>query len=177
MRLRFRLLFLMISSFWKNPIGILDEFVLNLRVFPNDIDITKISNDRYLALMDLGRMDIAFRLGLMKSMFKNKWGPLTTFNTIRFRYPLIAFQKYQLRTRIVWWDDKTFYYKQVFERKGRVVATGYVYTTFIGPNGSVPPSEVLAELGLSLTKPNEPVIVSKLREIEGLIHETQKDQF
>ena len=50
MRLRFRLLFLMISSFWKKPIGILDEFVLNLRVFPNDIDITKISNDRYLEM-------------------------------------------------------------------------------------------------------------------------------
>jgi chromatin segregation and condensation protein Rec8/ScpA/Scc1 (kleisin family) len=58
-----------LSSFWKKPIGILDEFILTLRVLPNDIDITKISNDRYLALMDLGRMDIAIRLGLMKSMF------------------------------------------------------------------------------------------------------------
>jgi acyl-CoA thioesterase FadM len=106
---------------------------------------------------------------------KNKWGPLTTFNTIRFRYPLKVFQKYQLKTRIVWWDDVTFYYKQVFERKGRVVASGYVYTTFIGPNGAVPPSEVLAELGLSLTKPNESEIVFKLREIESLIHESQKE--
>ena len=175
MRLRLRFLWLILSSFWKEPISLLDESVLNLRVLPNDVDITKISNDRYLALMDLGRADIVIRLGLMKSMFKNKWGPLTTFNTIRFRYPLRAFQKYQLRTRIVWWDDKTFYYKQVFERKGRVVATGYVYTTFIGPNGSVPPSEVLAELGLSITKPSEPEIVARLRELENLIHETQKD--
>ena len=70
MRLRFRLLFLIISSFWKKPKGLLDESVLNIRVLPNDVDITKISNDRYLALMDLGRMDIAFRTGLLKSMFK-----------------------------------------------------------------------------------------------------------
>lgn len=175
MRLRLRFLWLMLSSFWKKPIGLLDESVLNLTVLPNDIDITKISNDRFIALMDLGRMDIAFRSGLLKSMFKNKWVPLATFDTIRFRYPLKAFQRYQLKTRIVWWDDKTGYFKQVFERKGRVVATGYVCATFLGSNGPIPPVEIFAETGQSATRPNEPDIVLKLREIESLIHETQKE--
>ena len=154
---------------------LLDESVLNLRVLPNDIDITKITNDRFIALMDLGRMDIAFRTGLLKSMFKNKWVPLATFDTIRFRYPLKVFQVYQLRTRIVWWDDTTAYFKQVFERKGRVVATGYVCATFLGSNGVIPPDEVMAETGKSFTKPNQPEIVARLREIESLIHETQKE--
>lgn len=175
MRLRLRFLWLILSSFWKKPIGILDESVLNLTVFPNDIDITKITNDRFIALMDLGRMDIVFRTGLLKSMFKNKWVPLATFDTIRFRYPLKVFQKYQLRTRIVWWDDTTAYFKQVFERKGRVVATGYVCATFLGSNGPIPPDEVISETGTSVTKPNEPEIVAKLRDIESLIHETQKE--
>jgi acyl-CoA thioesterase FadM len=165
----------MISSFWKKPMEALDEFVLNLRVLPNDVDITKITNDRFLALMDLGRMDIAFRTGLLKSMYKNKWVPLATFDTIRFRYPLKMFQKYQLRTRVVWWDDTTMYFKQVFERKGRVVASGYVCATFLGSNGTIPPDEIMAEIGQSITKPNEPEIVAKLREIESLIHETQKE--
>ena len=155
--------------------GLLDESVLNLRVLPNDVDITKISNDRYLALMDLGRMDIAFRTGLLKSMFKNKWVPLVTFDTIRFRYPLKAFQKYQLRTRIVWWDDTTGYFKQIFERKGRVVATGYVCATFLDSTGSISPEVIIAEAGQSITKPSEPEIVARLRELENLIHETQKD--
>lgn len=175
MRLRLRFLWLILSSFWKKPMGLLDESVLNLRVLPNDVDITKISNDRYLALMDLGRMDIAFRTGLLKSMFKNKWVPLVTFDTIRFRYPLKAFQKYQLRTRIVWWDDTTGYFKQIFERKGRVVATGYVCATFLGSTGSIPPEVIIAEAGQSITKPSEPEIVARLRELENLIHETQKD--
>ena len=175
MRLRLRLLFLVLSSFWKKPMKVLGESVLNLRVLPNDIDITKITNDRFIAVMDLGRMDIVFRTGLLKSMFKNKWAPLVTFDTIRFRYPLKIFQKYQLRTRIVWWDDTTFYIKQVFERKGRVVATGYVCATFLSSNGTIHPGEVLAETRQSVTKPNEPEIVAKLREIESLIHETQKE--
>lgn len=46
--------------------GVLDESVLNLRVLPNDVDITKITDDRYIALMDLGRMDIIFRTGLIE---------------------------------------------------------------------------------------------------------------
>lgn len=175
MRLRLRLLWLILSSFWKKPMGLLDESVLNLRVLPNDIDISKISNDRFIALMDLGRMDIAFRTGMLKSMFKNKWVPLATFDTIRFRYPLKAFQKYQLRTRIVWWDDTTGYFKQVFERKGRVVATGYVCATFLGSDGPIPPEVIFTEARQSVTKPTEPVIIAKLREIEALIHETQKE--
>jgi len=63
MRLRLRFLWFMLSSFWKKPLGLLEESVLNLRVLPNDVDVTKISNDRYVALMDLGRMDVGFRVG------------------------------------------------------------------------------------------------------------------
>lgn len=66
MRLRLRLLLIFLSSFWKKPMGVLDESVLNLRVLPNDVDITKITDDRYIALMDLGRMDIIFRTGLIE---------------------------------------------------------------------------------------------------------------
>lgn len=175
MILRIRLLLLVLASLWKKPMDLLDESVLNLRVLPNDTDIMKISNDRYVALMDLGRMDVAFRLGLLKSMFKNKWGPLATFDTIRFRYPLKVFQKYQLKTSVVWWDDTTFYFKQIFERKGRVVATGYVSANCLGFKGPIPSSEVLGEIGQSVTKPAQPEIVARLREIENLIHKTQKE--
>ena len=98
-----------------------------------------------------------------------------TFANIRFRYPLKIFQKYQLRTRIVWWDDTTFYFKQVFERKGRVVATGYVCATLLDSSGSISSREILAEIGQSVTKPSEPEIVAEMRKIKNLIHETQKD--
>jgi hypothetical protein len=72
MRLRLRLILLILSSFIRRRRGVLEESFLNLRVLPNDIDVTKITNDRFIALMDLGRMDIAFRIGLPKIMFKRK---------------------------------------------------------------------------------------------------------
>jgi len=43
MRLRLRFLLLVLSSFWRKPMGLLDESILNLRVLPNDIDVSKIS--------------------------------------------------------------------------------------------------------------------------------------
>ena len=155
--------------------GLLDESVLNLRVFPNDVDITKISNDRYIAIMDLGRMDLGFRIGLRKAMVKKKWGPVVTFHTIRFRYPLKAFQKYQLKTRVIWWDDTTFYWEQTFERKGRVIVTGYVSSTLANKNGRIPSKAMMEEAEQDVIKPEEPEVVARLRDIEKLIHETQED--
>ena len=175
MRLRLRLLWLLLSSFWKKPLGFLDESVLNFIVFPNDVDITKISNDRYSALMDLGRIDISFRVGLRKAMTIKRWMPVTTFNTIRFRYPLKIFQKYQLKTRFIGWDETTFYLEQLFERKGRVVATGHISATLFNKNGKIPSNVIIEEAEQSVIKPAEPKVIVKFREIENLIHQTQKD--
>ena len=56
-----------------------------------------------------------------------------------------------------------------------MVATGYACATFLGSKGPIPPSEVMTATGQSATKLNEPEIVAKLRQIESLIHETQKE--
>jgi len=174
MRLRLRFLWLFLSSFWKKPLGLLDESVLSLRVFPNDADITKISNDRYTALMDLGRTDIVLRSSLRKVITINNWMPVVTFNTIRFRYPLVIFQKYQLKTRIIWWDKTTFYWEQVFERKGRVIATGYVCGTLFNREGQILSNAMMEEAEQPVRTSEEPEVIAKLREAEKLIHEIQK---
>lgn len=176
MKLRLRLLLLVLASLWRRPLSLLDESVVTFFVLPNDIDVTKISNDRFIALMDLGRMELAFRVGLLKSMFRNKWLPLAAFDTIRFRHPLSVFQRYQLRTRVVWWDDEFFYFQQIFERKGRTVATGYVRASLLGQDGVVPSSEILDAIGQPVTKPDRPEIVARLKELDDLIHETQREK-
>jgi len=83
MMLRFRFLWLLLASFWKEPLGLLDESVLNLIVFPNDVDITKISNDRYTALMDFRADGPGVSCRLKKGYNYKKWMPVVTFNTIR----------------------------------------------------------------------------------------------
>jgi len=174
MRLRLRLLWLFIASFFKTPTNLLGESILNLMVLPNDVDVTKITNDRYSALMDLGRLDLAFRCGLRGVLFRKGWVPVATFITIRFRYPLKVFQRYQLHTRILWWDDRTFYWEQSFRRNGRVVGTGHVCATVI-KKGIVPTSEVVAAIDPDAIRPEMPEVVAKLMEAEKLIHSSQQE--
>ncbi len=176
MRLRLRLLWLILASLWRAPLRARDESVLPLTVLPTDVDISKISDDRFFALMDLGRMDLAFRIGLLKVMFKRGWVPLATSATIRFRHPLRLFQRYHLKTRAIYWDDDTIYFQQVFERKGRVVATGYVCATLLGLHGRISPKDVLAEIHESPMPPEKPEIVARLEEVNTMIHETQKEK-
>jgi len=175
MRLRLRMLWLILASFFKKAAVLAEETTLVLRVLPNDVDITKITTDRYSALMDLGRFDNAFRAGLLKVMFRKKWIPVATFQTIRFRYPLKIFQKYQLRSKVIWWDATTFYWEHVFERNGRIVATGHVCATLFDKSGIVPTSKIVDIVGPNVAKPDMPQITSKLRDAESLIHKTQKE--
>ena len=175
MRLRLRLLFILIASLWRTKMTFLDESVLNFRVLPNDIDIRQMTNDRFISLMDLGRMDMAFRVGLLKPMIKQKWVPLATFVTVRFRHFLKVFQKYRLHTKIIFWDESTFYFEQQFERHDRIVATGYVCATCLGVKGPIEPEKVIASTGQSVTKPEKSSIVMILQELEKNIHTCQKD--
>ena len=175
MRLRLRLLFILIASLWRHKMSFLDESVLNFRVLPNDIDIRQMTNDRFIALMDLGRMDMAFRVGLFKPMVQQKWVPLATFDTIRFRHFLKVFQKFKLHTKIMFWDEKTFYFEQQFERHDRIVATDYVCANCLGSEGPIGPEKVIASTGQSVNKPLKSDIVLKLQELEKNIHERQKN--
>ena len=143
MRLRLRLLLVIISSLWRKPMGPFDESVLNLRVLPNDVDVTRVTTDRYTALAELGRIDWMLRVGLFRTMLKRRWAPVSRINTIRFRYPLRLFQKYQLRSRVVYWDDTWAYFEHHFQRKGRTIALSYGQGVFRGPQGLVPTGEAL----------------------------------
>jgi acyl-CoA thioesterase FadM len=174
MRLRLRLLLLIIASFLRRRLSLADENVLHLRVLPNDVDLARVSNDRYFALMDLGRFNIVLRAGLLKALFWNRWAPVARVATIRFRYPLKLFQKYQLRSRAIYWDDEWVWIEHVFERNGRTTAIGLTKAMFIGPDGMVPVSKFIAAAGESIVSPSLPKLIAELQSVEEHIRGRQK---
>jgi hypothetical protein len=72
MVLRIRFLFLLFIHLFKKFIGVMDESALDFRVLFNDVDIKRMSSDRYLPIMDLGRINIILQAGLLKKFIKNK---------------------------------------------------------------------------------------------------------
>jgi len=169
-RYTIRLLASVIRALPESPLHHLDESVVTMRVWPADLDtFGHMNNGRYLTLMDLGRNNIAIRSGLAKLWLKRKWSPLLGGATIRYRRPLEPFQRYELRTRILCWDDKWFYLEQRFTRGADVYAVAIVKALLMGPEGKVPPVEIFTSLDPAAESPPMPDVVARWNEAEAAL--------
>jgi len=173
MRLRLRLLLLVIGSFFRRRLSLVDENLLQLLVLPNDVDVTRLSSDRYLPLMDLGRINIVLRAGLLLTLVRNRWIPLARVVTLRFRHPLKLFQSFQLRSRALYWDDEWVWTEHRFERNGRTTAIGLTKVAFIGPEGVVPVSKIIAAAGEALEPRPLLPLIADLQALEEQIRARQ----
>ncbi len=183
MHLYLRVLWVFISSFFKPKIeSILETSVLKFKVLPNDLDFNMhMNNGRYLTIMDLGRFDLVLRAGLIKVMFKQKSVPILGSATIRYRLPLMPFQSYELRTRIVSWDDKWAYLEQRFviasgPKKDAVAAIALVKGSFFDQKHkkTVPTSEVLKLANRHMDAPAMPEHIIEWQRSEDFLREATR---
>ena len=120
MNLWLRLLWLLAATVFRPRLAPpFETSVVSLIVLPNDLDIYgHMNNGRYLTIMDLGRMDLFVRGGLIRSIRGAGWTPVLSAAKVRYRRELRLFQRFRLETRIVYWEATTF----VMEH--RVVVSG-----------------------------------------------------
>lgn len=157
-----RLWLTLATGLGKPRIGLFDESRLAFRVWPNDLDVNlHLTNNRYLRAMDLGRWDYGMRARLWVEMARRRWFPLVGTATLRFRKGLAAFERYELRTRLVAWDEKWCWFEQRFCVGDTACAIGRVKVLFRGPRGNVPTRELFAACGVSDAGP--PVLPEAIR--------------
>ena len=170
MNLILRLLIVYLTAFSRTRLHALDESVLTFRVWLNDLDINgHMNNGRYMTLMDLGGVDLMARGGLLKVLLKHKWRPIVASAMIRYKHELRPFQKYQLRTRLLCWDQKWFFAENRFERGGEIVAIGMAKGLFRGSAENVAPAEVFKALGYHVDSPPVPESVAMWMRSEALL--------
>ena len=170
MNLIFRLLCLLLTTRWRGRLGPLDESVLKLRVWPVDLDVNlHMNNGRYLSVMDLGRVDVILRTGLLLPLLRRRWAPLAGSATLRFRRSLGPFSRYELRSRILGWDDKWFFFDQRFVRDGQLMAHGLAKALLRSRSGNVAPIDVLGAAGLPTESPPLSAAIIAWREAETAI--------
>lgn len=155
--------------------GILEESVVRFRVWPNDLDTNlHMNNGRYLTLMDLGRLDLLLRNGSIRHVLRRHWYPVLAGTLIRFRRPLNLFQKFEIRTRIVTWDEKWVYLEQRILRRGDLILQAYLKGVFVGKRGSVPITKLLALMGIDQPAPAMPAGLAAWMEAEAkMVRETR----
>lgn len=128
--------------------GIFEASRLAFRVLPSDLDLNgHMNNGRYLTFMDLGRLHLTAQAGLLGEMRRRRWMPVLAAAEITYLRSLEPFNRFELVTRLLTWDDKYIYIEQTFERDGELCAHAYVKGLFLQAGGRVPNAEVLAASG------------------------------
>ena len=169
MNLYLRFLILLIKSFAKPKLELLDSSILKFRVLPNDLDLNMhMNNGRYLSIMDLGRTDLLLRIGLGQHLIENKWMPIVGHLHMRYRRPLKAFQYYELLTRIVTWDEKWVYLEQRFISNNKCIAVGLVQGLIRGKKGNIPTYDLLALVGFNNKAPDTTEDIQLLKKFQNI---------
>lgn len=163
MNLYLRMLIVALAAQWRSRLDPFDESVLQMAVLPTDIDYWgHLNAGRCLTLTDLGRLDYFVRTGAFKVAREEKWVLPIGSLSMQFRRPLLLFNPYELRTRMLGWDDKWFYLESRFVRRGKLHARTVVRGLARGAEGNVAPSVLLQRLGLSQPSPELPADVREV---------------
>lgn len=185
MNLLIRMFLVWITSCFKPRITkISDGSELSFRVLPNDLDTNiHMNNGRYLTIMDLGRLDLVLRTGLLRAMTKRKSIPVLSAVKIRYRIPLSPFQKYKLTTRVVCWDDKWVFMEQRFiiekgDKKGATAAIALLKGGFYDRINkvTVPTQDLIDIVGIDQTSPPFPVTILSWQVAEDALRARTSDE-
>ena len=161
-----RLIKATINSMFRPRIEPLDEAVLTMRAWPNDLDLNlHVNSGRYLSFMDIGRVDLLTRMQILREVIKRRWRPIAGGSMITYRKSILPFEKFRVRSRVVCWDEKWFYFEHIIENaKGELSAKANVRGLMRGPNGNVAPRDLMALTGRDVASPPMPASIAKWNE-------------
>ena len=148
-----RLLIIYISAIFRKKIRLNDISNLSFRVWPQETDKKYMNNASYWTITEMGQMDFLFRTGLYKICRQNHWFPLVGSQKMVYKKPLKRFEKFNLRSKINYCDDKWFYIEQTFLKNEQLIAKSLVKVIYRSKGGNVPVSQILKSLGTELNLP------------------------
>lgn len=171
-----RLWKVLLAARFKPRLGPLDESVLHVRVWPNDLDLNRhLNNGRAMTLTDLGRWDFVVRSGLLPKAIKRGWGTAVARANVRFRRPANLFQRLTIRTRILCWDEKRIYMEHRIERGPDLVLRSLLETAIVGKGRAIPSRELMHVLGVDTESPPMPGEVKEWLAVVARESEKQKE--
>lgn len=162
-----RFLLTMLKSRFRSKIGPLDESVLRFTVLPHDCDLNfHLNAGRFISFMDVGRIELIGRMRLLGILLRRGWRPVMGGAVVRFRRSVLPFERFDVRSRVIGWDEKWIYVEHIVEKHGTFCAIGHMRTVIRSKAGNIPPADVLALLKLDIASPPLPEFVARWRDAE-----------
>lgn len=161
MNLYLRLLAFTLLTRRRSRVSPLGPVRTPFRVWPTDLDLLRhVNNGTYLTIMDVARLDLLARADIARKVRARGWYPVVVAETITFRRSLTLLQRFEIRTEVIGWDERSMFLSQDFERGGKVVATAVIRARFLGRDGErVTPTQVVELAGEVPARPELPAWV------------------
>lgn len=142
----------------QSPLGLTDTHVSHHMIWPWDLDMFgELNNGLTLTIYDLGRFGLAQRGGLIKTLRTQKWALAMAGASVRYRRRLTLFERFEMRSRAVCWDERFIYLEQSIWKRNSECASHILYrAAVIDKNGAVAPERVLEAMGLQGQSPRPP---------------------
>ncbi|WP_323781126.1 acyl-CoA thioesterase [Thalassovita sp.] len=136
---------------------------------PWDLDpFMELNNGRTLTLFDLGRLILAKRTGLINTLKREGWGMTMAGACVRYRRRIRMFERFEMRSRALGWDDRFLYLEQSMWKKNGDCANQVVYRAAItDANGIVSTDRVRQAFGTDALSPMLPDWVLKWIDAEN----------
>lgn len=151
----------MAKEFWVHrkapPLPVTGTHVSHHICWPWDIDIwMELNNGRTLTLYDLGRLVLFKRIGAVDVLRRQGWAGTVAGSSVRYRRRVRAFDRVQVRSRMIGWDARFFYFEQSMWKGAECASHSLLRTAITDRSGIVTPDRVAAVLGVTGQSPALP---------------------
>ena len=120
----------------------------------------ELNNGRSRTLYDRGRFGLGERMGLLSLLKREAWGLTIAGSSVRSPRRLRAFDRFEMRTPTVGWDDRFLYMEQAMWRRGTCTSHLLVRVAITDRNGLVSMDRVTASHGIPPESPPLPAWIS-----------------
>ena len=139
------------------PLPLTGTHVSHHMCWPWDLDLwMELNNGRTLTLLDLGRLPLAKRVGLIGALRERGWGLTMAGVTVRYRRRVRMFDRFEIRSRCVGWDARFIYIEQGMWRGEECCNHALYRSAVTDANGIVAPARVMEAMGLDAASPPLP---------------------
>ncbi|WP_035060698.1 acyl-CoA thioesterase [Andreprevotia chitinilytica] len=146
MNLYLRLIWLLLTARFRPRCQLIGPCRTPMIVLPNDLDLYwHVNNGRYFTMLDLARTDLLLRSDMFGKVNKAGWFAVVAMEMMHFRKSLKLWQRFDIETRTLGWDEKSVFLEQRIMIGDDVYGVAVIRVRFLRRSGgSVPTTDLLA---------------------------------
>ena len=131
MNLWLRLLLRWLTLPFRAPVPLLGPCLTHFRALPLDLDpLGHVNNGRYLTWLDLARVELFWRSGLLRAMRRGGYYLIVASETIHFRRTVTFLQRVDVETHILGWDKRSLYIQHTLRCANEATALAIIRVRF-----------------------------------------------